>query len=469
MAFGLGVLAAGTVVEAVDSVFSLKAVKKNDVAIAPATCNLAVTPHRCSAGNVGKICVDNNDCGTPTSNLSVAAGDKIEAEIFLSGWLHDFPAPLPGAQEGVRVAQAKMGVTGYVGDPDPITNPNRNGKVIPDGWCAPLGSTIECVDSTTCTAAFPICDPDDPIQHVDYGCTCAGHNPELGALMKRDRPDFLFGLFDGNYAISFNTLSYAYVGAATSSSVRDTGVPRYLGTLILRVSANACGTFRIGFLTDEGTNFIGDEADPPFVVFPTLQPLVLTVSDCGRLLVSCNPVRCNEDARIPHDRLNRGIKLNTNTIAMTYSKPTAGMTAADFEMSLVPYVLPGDVLPVINPIGGVTTNGNNVTLLFQPRIPPSRWTCVRDRFSDRRCCMGSLPGDADDSRTSEQVDIFKVLNNLNGGVIPALPAEKCDTDRSGFCAPADLLMVVDLLNGADAFDPYRGTQLEPCPLFLLPP
>jgi len=55
------------------------------------------------------------------------------------------------------------------------------------------------------------------------------------------------------------------------------------------------------------------------------------------------------------------------------------------------------------------------------------------------------------------------IYNLNGGVTPALPLEKCDIDRSALCSPADLLMVIDLLNGADAFDPVLNNALEVCP------
>jgi hypothetical protein len=425
MAFGLGVLAAGTVVEA--SVFSLKAVKKNEVAIAP-----------------------------PTASLSVLGGDKIEAEIFLSGWAGDFPPP-----DGVRTFQAKIDGTGYVGDPNPITNPNRNGKVIPDGWCAPLGK-IECTLSSTCPTDYPIC----TTAPVDYGCTCAGHNPELGAWMTQNRSDFILFNIDGFSGIDVQSLNYTYFKGATASiGVLDTGVPRYLGTVVLRVSTNACGTFRIGFVDDQLANYIADKANPPLQVFPTLQPLVLTVSDCARYLVSCNPVHCNEDARIAHDRLDPNIKKNANTMVMNFNKPTTGMIAADFEVTLVP-VVPGDILPGISAVTPNVVDPKITTLTLNRRIQQTRWTCIRDKGSNRRCCMGSLPGDADNSRISRSADVDEIIDNFNGLVIPKLAPEKCDTDRSLNCTPADLLMVVDLLNGADAFDPVNGDKL---PLFYPDP
>jgi len=87
--------------------------------------------------------------------------------------------------------------------------------------------------------------------------------------------------------------------------------------------------------------------------------------------------------------------------------------------------------------------------------------------------MGSLPGEADGDYISRRGDIFEVFDNLQGVAIPALKIEKCDTDRNLYCLPADLLMVVDLLNGADAFTGVNGDtlpQLVPsCPNMRLPP
>ena len=423
MAFGLGVLAAGTVVEA--SAFSLKAVKKNDVPIAP------------------------------TASLSVLGGDKIEAEIFLSGWAGDLPA-------GVKVVQAKIDAMGYI---SPI-----NGKLVPLGWCAPLG-VIECAQSSTCPTDYPIC--------TAYGCTCAGFNPALGAFITRSRADYILDGIDGMPNIDLSSLYYRYSENVTGDlGVPDTGVPRYVGTLVLRVSADACGTFEIGF---QGLGYTFIE-DPQFLRgSPTLQPLVLTVSDCARYLVSCNPAHCNEDARIAHDRLDETLFKNRNTIVMTFSKPTTGMTAADFEVTVVP-VVPGDSIPLISAVTPNVVDPKITTVTLNKRIQQTRWTCIRDKGSNRRCCMGSLPGDADDNHISQSDDPLEILDNLNGLVSPALVIEKCDTDRSVLCTPADLLMVVDLLNGADAFievngdklplfypDPLNPTPRYECPEMRLPP
>jgi len=69
--------------------------------------------------------------------------------------------------------------------------------------------------------------------------------------------------------------------------------------------------------------------------------------------------------------------------------------------------------------------------------------------------------------------LFEIFDNLEGLVIPALTIEKCDTDRNLHCLPADLLMVADLLNGADSFTEVNGDSLPAfvpsCPDMRLTP
>ncbi len=439
-ALGLGVLAAGSVVEA--SVISFKAVKKNDVAIVP-----------------------------PLSTLTVLANDKIEVDLFLSGWINDFPND--AVPNNVRTFQVKIDRARYV-SPDPVLG---NGSVKPLGWCGPVDK-IACTNSTQCPAEYPVCLTSPPT-----GCTCSPHTPSSGASMNTSRSDFLFNappLMDGIYDVDTSNIDFKYFGIANDGSVPDTGVPRYLGTLVLKVSANACGTFTIGFVQEVSTTFISDPSPKAISLLPSMQPLTLTVSDCSRQLLSCNPGHCNIDARIAHDRLNQDIKLNTNLMVMTFSKSTTSpnMTAADFEVTVLPND-PLDPIPVITALSPNVSDPKITTVIFNRRIQQTRWTCIRDKGSNKRCCIGSLPADADNSRISQQDDMFELVNNLKGCLNPPscneplLTVEKFDTDRSVLGTGADLLMLGDLLNGADAFDPVPGNSLPllvpSCPDMRLPP
>jgi len=464
-------------------VISFKAVKINNVAITPGICNLALVPPQCSTGNVNKLCASNAECHVGTSNLipnrcaggtninhvcstnadcpqstciSILANDIIEVEIFLSRWGAELPA-------GVRLFQVKLDGTGFV-------SPN-NGTAKPLGWCGPVDQ-IGCTQSATCPPDYPICLTIPPT-----GCTCSPHTPELGGFITTSRKDFLLFEVDGPLPEALTSeIRFLYFGLAENSfqAVTDTGVPRYLGTLILKVSANACGTFTIGSVQQITSTFIADPAIKPNVTLPTLQPLVFTVSDCSRQLLSCNPGHCNVDARIAHNRLDAGTKLNSFQMVMTFSESTTSpnMTAADFEVTVLPYN-PADPVPQINSLTPNPGDPKITTVTFLPRIQQTRWTCIREKGSNKRCCMGSLAPDADNSRMNQLNDVFELFDNLQGIVSPALTIDKCDIDRSTRCSPADLLMAVDVLTGADAFDETNGDsipELVPaCPTMNSPP
>lgn len=449
---GLGVLAAGSAVEA--SVISFKAVKKNDVAI------------------------------TATNNLSVVANDKIEVEMFLSNWINDFPAD--ATPNRVRIFQVTIDRAGYVS--------NDNGTAKPFGWCGPVDE-IPCTTSPQCAAAYP----EYPICLTDpsTGCTCSPHTPENGGFITTSRTDFLLFGVDGPIPeCATSDIGFKYFGIAENQnqSITDTGAARYLGTLIVKVSANACGTFTIGHVPEITSTFITDMAVfKPTSSLPSLQPLVLTVSDCSRQLLSCSPGHCNIDARIAHDRLDADAPRNVFQTVMTFSKTVVGSCSnapatpctinsqcpggtctgrVDLEVTVLPFD-PDDTVPAIN---AITPSGDPkiATIQFQPRIQQTRWTCFRDKGSNKRCCMGSLPPDSDNNRISQSDDVFEILDNLNGIVIPALTIEKCDIDRSARCTGADLVMAVDVLTGADAFTETSGDLLpaltnQSCPDMRLPP
>jgi hypothetical protein len=56
-----------------------------------------------------------------------------------------------------------------------------------------------------------------------------------------------------------------------------------------------------------------------------------------------------------------------------------------------------------------------------------------------------------------------MIDNLNGVRIPPLQLHQCDIDRSDLCNPSDILIEIDLLNGAGIFDAWNGRNLVACP------
>lgn len=201
-----------------------------------------------------------------------------------------------------------------------------------------------------------------------------------------------------------------------------------------------------------------DNACPPNTVCDEL------TDACGpiRQLLDCDPNHCNVDARMPNDPQDADIFLTNDTFAFHYNAPVVELIAASYEVSMLPV---GGTLPVVLI---VTAAGNDATVVLDRPIRPNRYTCIRDIAIDQRCCFGVLPGDADDSLISQPTDLFEIIDNLAGSVAPPLPPEKCDIDRSNRCTGADLLMEVDVLNGAGALQPYNGSSLPDCPSSVVP-
>ncbi len=361
----------------------------------------------------------------PTSSPLVAPQDIVEANILLSDWGTDLP-------QGARTYQATV-----------IAAAGANAAVLPLGWVAPpCGTCAAGCAGTECSV------------RLDGACVVPGHDPSQGHAIEITRPDYLFYGQSAFIEIDDHTLYYRYSASKDEGTVQDTGEPKYCGTLRLTISEYACGSYQIGFLNSQ--SFITDASPKPVVVATTSQPLLLQVNPC-KPLPTCTPSHCAIDARMPHHPEDSLIRLNDMLLLMEFDRDMSAATTADFEISSVPAVDPPRALASVTPTGAL------VTIVFQPRVTPGQWTCVRHLASGRRCCQASLPADADWSRLSEQADIGELLDNLLGGIEPPLPLTRCDIDRSVACGPADLLSAVDLLTGAGAFVPYEGTSLLTCP------
>ncbi|MGB2985614.1 MAG: trypsin-like peptidase domain-containing protein [Phycisphaerae bacterium] len=172
-------------------------------------------------------------------------------------------------------------------------------------------------------------------------------------------------------------------------------------------------------------------------------------------IVSTDPPNCAIDARQPSDS-DGSDPDGWRQIEITFDCTTASLPDLDFTARVEPGGTPVDVVAAIS---GTYT----VTVALDPPpdtiVEPGVWTCFTYHGQDR--CLGYLPADVNWSRTSDASDVLSVIDCLN----EVAPCEmwQCDADRSDLCAPADILRVIDLLNGADAYDPWLEKSLPDCP------
>lgn len=379
-----------------------------------------------------------------TNNITVAPNDLIEVDAFIDGWA----AQIPGPNDGVRAYQFRL--LGRVGYPS-----GENGIVIPEGWEAPVEQQ-PCTSNDDCLndERYPVCG------EVGTGCRSETHNPALGVNIDFARSSYIFSGFDGINGIDTSQLDYRFFGLANAEFTVDTGVPRYAGTIRLKVSNNACGVFTIG--TDLKTSFIANR-DATNTVNLISTPLTVTVSNCVLQLLDCDPDHCTIDARQPIDRVT-GARQTLDRFTAHFSGSSAGLAAAGFRITQTfnggnPGPLPG--------FSSFTNTGNQSLIVLNRRINANALTCIRHNLSNKQCCFGVLPGDADGNNISQPGDVFELLDNLNGQVNPRLPNERCDLDRSNLCTAADLLLEMDLLNGAEQFVPFNNSTLPACPNMII--
>ncbi len=385
-------------------VFSLKAVKKNNVAI------------------------------TPTNDLTIAPLDTIEAEIRISGWGDVIPG-------GARSYSAM--ITGRSG-----ADSGGNGTVLPFGWNAPL-------DPTPCPTGTECC-PDEVC--MLGRCVWPGHNPTAGASINPARADFVFAGMTTTRDVQIMRLDYTYFALAWDDTALDMGTEYYGGTLKLVASDYACGTFTYGFFQTLDT-FIADANNIP--QYPTVVPLTLRAPTCPPIPQYTVPPNCAVDAGLPHAVNNAATKYGYNYMKFEFDAPAAGMTCSDFLITVVPFATAPRCKNVLT--SGSTAIVNLDPAAAVPLYPLQKWTCFRHRPSNILSCVGYLPGDSDVSLLTQPADVQAMVSDLRAPPIE-MDLTQCDIDRSNKCAPQDILTAIDLLNGAEALTSWNGkTITETCP------
>ncbi len=207
---------------------------------------------------------------SPTECVQARPGDLIETEIYISGWGENI--------QDLRVYQLDLLLQNAAVS-------GTSGTVLPLGWDAPL-DFMPC--SAGCPLNYSICSSEC------VKCVGPNHDPEMGAFITRDREDYaLFGHSVESLIATCYLHGYKFVGVADDSGGRqDEGVPVYAGTLILKVSDDACGAFTFQF--DDPETFLGDSSQPPQVVYPL--PRWLRVNVCAENGAQCEGVGFCEGA-----------------------------------------------------------------------------------------------------------------------------------------------------------------------------
>ena len=174
--------------------------------------------------------------------------------------------------------------------------------------------------------------------------------------------------------------------------------------------------------------------------------------ECGTppAIVSSVPARCAIDARLPGS-YDGADAYGWRELTLTFSRPPETLTPDDFIL------LGTNTIQSVEP-GGLPAE---VVLTFEQPVTAGAWTCVTHIDSITEVCIGALPGDVNGDRIVNAQDLVDLIDAVDGDSVRSLIA--ADINRSGQIEPGDILAEIDLLNGADALDPWQGATLSTCP------
>lgn len=361
--------------------------------------------------------------GGPANTVNAVPGDKLELIFRIRSW-GTTPAPnnLKGFQLSTLYSDFVSGTAG---------------NVLPEGFHTTTDPTHVCPATPVGGDNFDNCYTEPSFPAYVF----AGHGT---AFLSQ----------------STNTCNYRWAGALLNTAAPDPGgaaggIREYAGTLIIRVSNDAAGTFTLKPNPDQvdGT-FLRNQENLPLgpVGF---EGCTIVTPGAAPMMVSTVPADGSIDARQPHAISSPTPPAGWNSLTATFSAAAAGLTPASFEVTVAPA---GGPVPTIST---VVPNGNNAVITFSTPIPAGKWTRVRHIASNTDTCLGFLPGDVNNDRTASPVDILKEIDHLNG-VVTFQPFQT-DADRSGITNPADILRVIDMLNGADAFVVWNNVSIPASP------
>ncbi len=439
---------------------------------------------------------------------NVSPGDTVEIDMFVSDWgdvgdgtlrgyqiipavdsfVHDLEIDclfLPVGWDAPPVTQNCLIISQCsAGTPNAGLNCCSDDDC-PDGTCE---SSSQCQDDS-----FPICNQ-CPVEAGAKRCTGLNFDPTQGAFIKDqfcsagsnignictgdsgcpggaciDNTNFIFHAISPSFfGVTTSTYEeYTYGGLAFTTCIVDTNELRYAGTLILEAKAGATGTFRIvSRVLQEGE----PGTSPSFVESCNGLPVessssALTINmvnpeSClpGCIIAASDPPNCAIDARYPWPPDDIANKLSWNSIDITVvGNCPSVLTTDDFAVRFEG----GAGFPIITDVTNLGGQEYRVTFSQAPR--PTLWACIDLLVDDpiETTCIGTMPGDANSDRTSDADDVQAMIDHLNS---PSLSIWQCDADRSGSCQPADVLSVIDMLNGADTFFPgWDGDSIIACP------
>jgi hypothetical protein len=182
--------------------------------------------------------------------------------------------------------------------------------------------------------------------------------------------------------------------------------------------------------------------------------LLLSEGPCDEIMiVDSYPPNGAIDARRPHDPSDAGAREGWAMLTLEFDGDVSGLTPADFATSENGGDGTAPNVASVTPTGPTT-----VEVALDDIIEPLAWTTLTHVASGTSVMVGFLPGDANQDAYSSSFDTLSLIDHLNAIIVLPEPYAT-DIDRSGVTDSFDILELINLLNGAGAYDVYNEAEL----------
>ncbi len=329
--------------------------------------------------------------GGPVAKITIAPRDTVTAEIYVRDW--------SGTGDAVRAYQASLDRIGF--------NSGTAGSIEPVNF------------ATT---------------------TMAGKQNKEHCFVSTDHPRYIF-TGDQSFAIT-DTISESYriLGALVDTEKarvsQQDGTKFYCGTINLKASQDAVGSFTLNFLEGPAQSSLRN-VDNQGIQFLSFERLVIDVQANSLRIVQSDPPDGAIDAR----QLGSDGSGSWDRVRLTFSQPPTDLTAGDFVIR--------DGTPNPPKITGVEASGDVLTLKLDRGIRPGVWTAVRHSRSGTGTRLACLPGDVDSNGVLDSADVIHLIDNAT--TLMTRPDYVVDVDRSGGNTPGDMLRIIDQMQTANTY------------------
>lgn len=335
--------------------------------------------------------VNGEDLAKTTSNITVGPGDSMELNIFVRDWSPN--------GEKLRALQVQIDDRGYTS--------GTTGSIHP----------------------------------VDYEkTTLSEFENKQNAFIDVEHPRYVFKGATSMPVMDTISWGYRYLNIVVDPDqavpCSEKGARYYCGTLKVKVSDDASGTFILGLYEEPGASTLRDENNVEIMPL-SFDKLVVNVTEKAlvRRVVSSEPPAGAVDAR---DAANGG----WDRIDLTFNIDATALKPDDFTLT------DGSSDPP--KVKAVEANGTRVTLRLERGLRPARWTDIMHKASSSGTRIGCLPGDASGDGVVNAEDVFLLARQQSAGELP-LPLYRTDVDRNGTCDPADAIRLIELVNEPTAY------------------